>query len=208
MNNPLKALRNIPVTAVTIASLYPEIKDGIHKVMALEKSKQIIRLKRGLYVVNQQLTGNMISTELIANHLCSPSYVSMETALRHYGLIPEAVYLTRSMTLGRSRTFTNAYGTFEFRHASEKSFHIGITNGECDGAYFMIAMPEKALCDLIAETVGLNLRFLKETEEYLSDYLRFDMDALADFNLDILREYAKVGKKKESIKTIIKLLER
>lgn len=208
MNNPLKTLRNIPVTTVTIASLYPNIKNEKQKVLMLEKNKQIIRLKRGLYVVNPQLTGKMISTELIANHLCSPSYVSMETALRYYGLIPEAVYLTRSMTLKRSRTFTNAYGTFEFRHASEKSFHIGITNGECDGAYFMIAMPEKALCDLIAETVGLNLRFVGEAEEYLTEYLRFDTDALQDFNLDILREYAKVGKKKDSIKTIIKLLER
>ena len=30
------------------------------------------------------------------------SYVSMKTALRYYGLIPEAVYTTQSMTLKHS----------------------------------------------------------------------------------------------------------
>ncbi len=208
MTNVLKNLGNIPISSATIAGLYPDIVNGNNKVERLEKSREIIRLKRGWYIVNPEISGLVVSTELIANHLCSPSYVSMETALRHYGLIPEAVYSTRSMTIRKPNKFSNHYGDFEFRKINPQSFHIGITNEECDGAYFMIASPEKALCDLVAESRGVNLRYIKEAEEYLESYLRFDMDALASFNLNILKDYVKFGKKANSIQTIIKLIER
>ncbi len=207
MKNVLKSLGNIPISSSMIASLYPNIVNGNNKVERLERSQQIIRLKRGLYLVNPEISGLMVSTELIANHLCMPSYVSMETALRYYGLIPEAVYTVRSMTVRQSKKFSNHYGNFEFRAIAPESFHIGITNGVCDGAYFMIASPEKALCDLIAESRGVNLRYVKEAEEYLASYLRFDMEALGSFNLNILKEYIKSGKKAKSIQTIIKLID-
>ena len=42
--------------------------------------------------MQSEITGKILSTELIANHLYAPSYVSMSSALRYYGLIPETVY--------------------------------------------------------------------------------------------------------------------
>lgn len=57
----------------------------------LEAAGKIIRLKKGLYVVDPKVSRIALSTEIIANHLYAPSYVSMQTALRYYGLIPEAV---------------------------------------------------------------------------------------------------------------------
>ena len=54
----------------------------------LEMADEIIRLKRNLYVVNPEETGVKLSMGLMANHLLAPSYVSMSTALRYYGLIP------------------------------------------------------------------------------------------------------------------------
>ena len=82
MNNPLLQLGNIPVTASTLESLFPHIKGGNQKIRLLEKDKQIIRLKRGLYVCNTEITGKVLSTELVANHLYAPSYVSMEKAFQ------------------------------------------------------------------------------------------------------------------------------
>ena len=92
MNNPLRQLGNIPVTASVLESLFPHIKGGNQKLRLLERDKQIIRLKKGLYVCSPEITGKTLSTELIANHLYAPSYVSMSSALRYYGLIPEEVY--------------------------------------------------------------------------------------------------------------------
>ncbi len=59
---------------------------------------------------NPEITGKILSTELIANHLYAPSYVSMSSALRYYGLIPETVYTKQSMTLKHSRDFDTPFG--------------------------------------------------------------------------------------------------
>lgn len=89
MITKIEQFGNIPVSTETIASLYPDIKATRQKVRNLEHEKKIIRLKKGLYVVNPEISETVISTELIANALYAPSYVSMSTALRYYGLIPE-----------------------------------------------------------------------------------------------------------------------
>ena len=99
MKRELSEIGTIPVTTSIIESSYPELKSANKKVTWLEKQGFIIRLKRGLYVANPKHSGKTLSSELIANHLYTPSYISMSTALRYYGLIPEAVYVHQSMTV-------------------------------------------------------------------------------------------------------------
>jgi hypothetical protein len=65
----LSKFGNIPVSRFTIASLYHDIKGRNQKISELEKSNEIVRLKRGMYVANPEVSGKTISTELIANHL-------------------------------------------------------------------------------------------------------------------------------------------
>lgn len=113
MNRELKEIGVIPVTTSIIESFYPDLKSAEKKVVWLEKNGYIIRLKRGLYVVNPEYTGKRLSNELIANHLYAPSYVSMSTALRYYGLIPEAVYVNQSMTVKHSRSFQTPIGNYD-----------------------------------------------------------------------------------------------
>ena len=88
----------IPIDYTSLRSIYPVHKSLNDKISDLEKQGTIIRLKRGMYVLSPQVSKKHISTELIANHLYGPSYVSMESALRFYGLIPERVFNTVSMT--------------------------------------------------------------------------------------------------------------
>lgn len=206
MRNVLTDFGNIPVTSATIASMYPDIQQKNEKVRWLEKHDEIIRLKRGLYVVNPEITGKALSTELMANHIYAPSYVSMSTALRYYGLIPEAVYETQSMTVKHARNFDTSYGRFSYLFISRESFHIGVRSVNNGDFAFMIASPEKALCDLIANTSGLNLRYIKEAKRYLEEDIRFDMDGFKKLDPSVFEEYSTVGKKSDSIKTIIKLL--
>ena len=92
MNRHLSEIGIVPITTSIIESLYPELKSADKKVIWLEKKGFLIRLKRGLYVVNPEHSEKTLSNELIANHLYTPSYVSMSSALRYYELIPEAVY--------------------------------------------------------------------------------------------------------------------
>lgn len=207
MNPVLAKYGNIPVSAASLALEFPEIRKPGQKLGLLERDGEIIRLKRGLYVCSPKATGKPLSLELIANRLLTPSYVSTSTALRFYGLIPEAVYLTQSMTTKEAREYDTPLGRFEFTHIKKKAFNIGIRNIEENGYSFLIASPEKALCDLIAYTPSLLLRYRKEAIAYLEEDIRLDMEAFFKFNSKIFEQYiAASGKKSTSISTILKLL--
>lgn len=208
MNRELREIGVIPVTTSIIESFYPDLKSAEKKVVWLEKNGYIIRLKRGLYVVNPEYTGKRLSNELIANHLYAPSYVSMSTALRYYGLIPEAVYVNQSMTVKHSRSFQTPIGNYDYKCVSREAFAVGIRTERVADYAFLIASPEKALCDLIANSSKVNLRYMKDVENYLENDIRMDMDEFMKFDPSVIEEYIKVGKKADSIATLLKYLTR
>lgn len=110
------------------------------------------------------------------------------------------------MAVKHARNFDTPYGRFSYLFISRDSFHIGVRSINNGDYAFLMASPEKALCDLIANTAGLNLRYIKEARKYLDEDIRFDMDNFKKLDSSVFEEYAKVGKKGDSIKTIIKLL--
>ena len=169
---------------------------------------RILRLKRGLYVVSPAESGILLSLNLIANVLYGPSYVSKLTALREYGLIPEQVTVVESMTTHLTKSFQNDVSRFEYNHCAKDYYSIGITQREEEGVSFLIATPEKALCDYIITTPRLPLRFLKDTFVFLEEDMRMDMDAFMSLDVAIFRECAAVSKKPSAINNLIKILER
>lgn len=206
--NELAVLKNIPVNTAAIASLYSDVKSANRKVANLEKAGRIIRLKRGLYVVSPKESGILLSLNLIGNVIYGPSYVSMLSALREYGLIPERVDVVESMTTHLTVSFHNDAGRFEYHHCAKDYYSIGITQREEEGVTYLIATPEKALCDYIVTTPRLPLRFLTDTYVFLEEDLRLDMDAFMDMNVNIFRQCAAVGKKQQAINNLIKILTR
>jgi predicted transcriptional regulator of viral defense system len=206
VKRPLLALGNIPVKSSVIASLYPDIRMKNKKIASLESSGEIIRLKKGLFVVSPEESGKLLSVGLIANHIYNPSYVSMSSALRHYGLIPEMVYAVESMTIKHSVSFENKVGRFEYTHIDRETFSVGLCQIQEGDDVYVMASPEKALCDLIANTPQLNLRYIKEAREYLEEDIRMDMDAFQKMHREVFEAYIQVGKKAQSIQTVLKLL--
>ena len=208
MNRALSEIGSVPVTTSIIESLYPKLKSSDKKVVWLEKNGYIIRLKRGLYVVNPEHSGKTLSSELIANHLYEPSYISMSTALRYYGLIPEAVYVHQSMTVKHSRSFQTLIGSYDYKYISREAFPIGVRSIQKGDYAFLMASPEKALCDLIANSSKVNLRYMKDVETYLEQDIRMDMDEFYKMDAAVFKDYIKVGKKADSISTLLKFLRR
>lgn len=206
MITDLEHIGNIPVSTSAVASLFPEMKAGNQKVRNLEAAGQIIRLKKGLYVVSPKVSRVALSTELIANHLYAPSYVSKQTALRYYGLIPEAVFTTQSMTVKHSRNFETPVGRFEYQSIAREAFSIGITYINKQSYSFLIATPEKALCDMIANSPKVNLRYLKDVEIYLEEDIRMDIEDFRNMDVTFFEHYAQAGKKAKSVTTLIKYL--
>ena len=199
---------NVPIGISAFESVMPDYNFIQNKICSMEHNGQLIRLRRGLYVQPPSVTGKIISLELVANHIYSPSYVTGLYALRYYGLIPELVYTVTSATTGLSKKFVNKLGTFEYRRFTSDYYHIGVRIQDGDGFSFLIASPEKALCDLICMTSHLNLRYMRETMTYLEEDLRLDMDAFFGMDKSIFEQCAQVGAKKTMIETLIKLIER
>lgn len=208
ISHELEKLGNIPFNADVLKSMMTGIKAPEKKMSYLENQNSIIRLKRGMYVASPEKSRKEISTLLVANHIYGPSYVSCQTALRYWGLIPERVYSIQSMTIKRSRSFTNKIGQFDYIHVHEDYYHIGIRMINENGFSYMIASPEKALCDMIVTTPNLNLRYTQELIQYLEEDIRLDMDEFAKMDIKVFEACANVSKKQVTINNLIKLLKK
>ena len=203
----LKNLGVIPVNQNILYSLYDNLKFPENKLVDLERKGCIVKIRRGLYVVSKKVHNREISSELVANHLYGPSYVSFETALAHYGLIPERVYATRSVSMKMYKIYNTPLGQFEYLKMPAPYFQIGISQKMIDNSYcYLIASPEKALCDLVLCTNNLRLQSAKAMNEYLEEDLRFEMSALASFNVSIVEQCLKFDRKKTELTQLLKLL--
>lgn len=197
----LQKIGAVPFDLSVLQSIFPDCRHITDKARRLEEKGMIVRLKRGLYVANC----DNLSRELIANQLYGPSYVSMSWALRFHGLIPERVYLVQSVTTKHSRNFRNPLGNYHYQNCPEEYFPIGITMQGSGDIHFLIASPEKALCDYINYN-RVTLRFMKDVGAFLEEDLRIDTDILGDFNLDIIQRCAEKGRKSDSLFTLLKFL--
>jgi len=203
----LAQLGIVPVNVSVLRSFFSSYSFPNDKILLLEDQKKLIRLKKGLYIVAPDVSGELISVELIANHLYGPSYVSMESALRYYGLIPEKVYTIRSSTTNRSRKFMNIIGTFQYVSVYDDYYSVGINQVRVNNRItFLIASPEKALCDLIITTPHLNFQSAKALEIYLNEDLRLDMQTFSAFNPAIVSQCVETGKKRKALELLLKLL--
>lgn len=83
---------------------------------------------------------------LLANRIYMPSYVSLEMALSHYNLIPEAVYGITSVTSRKTNHFKTDFGEFIYRSVKPQLM-FGYTLISYSSQNFKLAEPEKAILD-------------------------------------------------------------
>jgi hypothetical protein len=122
-----------------------------------QKRGLVIRLKRGIYALNKRDRRVNFSRFFLANQLLWPSYVSMESALSYYGLIPEAVADVTSVSTKKTSRFTNTIGRFIYQRVKPDAFRGYRTYKDEAGLECLIAEPEKAVVDFLY----LNLRKFK-----------------------------------------------
>ena len=137
----------------------------------------------------------------IANVLKPHSYLSLQSALSWYGLIPEFVPVVTSVSTARPQSIETPLGKFEYRHIS-KDYFWGYQQLELsDKQAAFVARPEKALLDLVYLTPGGDKRdFLEELR----------LQNLETINREVLGEFVKRTRKPklkrafENIELIIK----
>ena len=161
------------------------------KISDLLRKRVVIRVKKGLYVLGDDYRSRPFSLKLLANLIYGPSYVSLDSALQHHGLIPEHVEAVTSVTTGRSRAFDTPVGRFTYRQIPLSAFHIGMSRvEETTGKAFLIANAEKALADKIFDERNIGAATPGRMLQYLLDNLRMDEAGLARLDPVLAREIA------------------
>ena len=148
-------------------------------------SGRLKQLRRGLYTLAPPYQKINAHPFLIANFLMPSSYVSMQSALAYYGLIPEYAARTWSVSTARPAQWD---GGFHFQHLSPHLFfgYQRVELAQQQSAF--VATPEKAILDLTHLTPNADD----------IDYLRqLRLQNLNQLNLEQLHEFARrAGKPK------------
>ncbi|MEK7640294.1 MAG: hypothetical protein AAB424_04110 [Patescibacteria group bacterium] len=108
------------------------------------RSGLFVKLRNGFYMVKDSLPDR----PFIAGKLYQPSCISLETALSHYGIIPEVVYATTSITTKAAREFTTPIGIFIYQQIKVPAF-TGYQLRVVDRHKVLMADAEKALADYL-----------------------------------------------------------
>lgn len=135
-----------------IVNIFPDISEGARKLLIHRAvdAKEILRLKRGLYILSHEYRKSSYHPFVIAAMLHAPSHISFETALSYHGLIPEAVYQVSSVTSSRSRDFNTPLGIFTFQRIPLHNPRAGVEIVKlADYSWAYIAKPLRAITDLI-----------------------------------------------------------
>ena len=190
MTDILKLIETPYIDAQALLGFLGTYRKPREYIMRLVKKGELIRLKKGFYLIADRVRQGSIPFEQVANLLYGPSYVSLEWALSFYGMIPERVQTITSMTLGRNKKYPTSVGNFAYYRLSSESYSIGVARKKAVDSLgeFLMATPEKALADLVYITCkGLSKNQLKQE---LLESKRIDQESLRGLDKNLLAEIA------------------
>ena len=167
------------VTEAEFARLFKiENQNTLNKTLQrLNKNGILIRVIKGKYVLASADYGDFE----LANFLVQPSYVSFESALSFYGVLPQFTYTLTSATIKRAKKIFFAK-EFEYNHLDRDLFWGFIKNKN-----FLIATPEKAFLD----TLYLSLKGLRKIDLDELDISMLDKKVLNEFLRKMNKPYLK-----------------
>ncbi|MFA5355132.1 MAG: hypothetical protein WC302_00115 [Candidatus Paceibacterota bacterium] len=193
-----RKLNNTGLRIFTVSefSKFLEIKSSTARAFLSRNSKKqnsyFLKIKKGLYIFAHNLPNKFE----IANKLYKPSYISFETALSFYGIIPENVYSIISATTKQTKSFSVQRSFFDYIKI-KKSLFFGYQPQKMRGVNVLMAEREKALLDYI---YLLSLR-----KKDLND--RVDLSKIDDNKLGYYVKYFKNNlRKNKSFINLIKII--
>lgn len=108
----------------------------------------VVKLRRGLYVLGEDLRRAEPHPYEVSNALVPASYVSLETVLSEMGLIPEGVFVTTAVTTGKQGVVKTPLGRYVYHHVKRSLFWGYEAREVAPGRSAFVALPEKALLDM------------------------------------------------------------
>ncbi len=116
------------------------------QLFRLVKKGLLHSLKRGVYCFDKTRVDELE----LAQQLYSPSYISLETALHYYGIIPDIPQGVTSVTTITTKKIATELGMYYYTKIKLPLF-FGFESviSPLSGGYFSIAKKEKALLDYL-----------------------------------------------------------
>lgn len=108
----------------------------------------LVRLRQDWYAFADLLRVPEFS-RYVAQKMYAPSYISLHFALAYYGIIPEAVTQITSVTSNRTAHYANAFGEYSYQTVKPQLFFGYEPIVLPQGYSYHLALPEKALLDLL-----------------------------------------------------------
>ncbi len=126
-----------------------------NRIQQLVKNGWLIRIKRGLYAINDLSSRGFLSVSpyVVAGHLVKESYVSFEAALNYRGMFDQFIQQFTSVSLKQYKVINLETTQYRYIKSQEKNF-IGWESIEIENMVAKIAYAEKALVDLIHFRTG------------------------------------------------------
>lgn len=203
----IKNYADAPISRHLILELLSDYQSPNDKISELLKNEELISIRRGLYIIGPKIDLPAPEAFLIANHLRGPSYVSLESALSYWNMIPERTYEISSVSIKTSKIYKTPVGRFSYKQLKTPYYSYGIQHVQISPKQSMlIASPEKALCDKIVLTPKINLRSIKQTQEFLLEDLRLDSEILNSLDLQLMESWIANAPKRDSLNMLIKTL--
>ncbi len=155
------------------------------------KAGELVQLRRGLFVDDPS-----VSVRVPAPVIYGPSYISFQYALAFAGLIPErvAVVTSASYNKNKDKVFHTPLGDYRYLYLPATVYPYGITRMEENGMSYLMASPEKALCDSVYKISGVSSAV--EMDRLLREDWRMDMDAVAGLDTDFIAWIAPMYRRK------------
>jgi predicted transcriptional regulator of viral defense system len=135
-----------------VCNLFPHASPGARKLLVHRAvgAGEVSRIKPGLYCLAEAYRRSHLHPFVGAALLRSPSHVSLESALSHHGLIPEAIGQVSSVTIRRSREFHTPLGIFTFSRVPSVDPRAGVDATKVDElGWAFVASPLRSTADLI-----------------------------------------------------------
>ncbi len=193
----------LPLNRQVIHSALKAYRRPYDKISELLRQGILIAVKNGLYVPGPKADIQGPEPFTLSNHLYGPSYVSLESALSWWGLIPEQVYGVTAVCLGTSKRMNTALGRFSYQHLPLPYYSFGINRLALSRKQqVLIASPEKALCDTVICSSGVQFRSKAEAYLFLTEDLRIAEGSLKQLNTEGIRSWIPDSPKKKTLEIL------
>ncbi len=179
---------------------YKDYSNPLDKIKRDCDNNLLFRINRGIYEDNRNVDPFFLSQVIL-----SPSYISFESALSYYGLIPERVYAVTSASLNerKNKSYTNVFARYTYSDIPERVFPYGLTLLKDDDYVARLASKEKAICDSLYK--WRMVKSVKQLKILLFIDKRVDEEEFSKCDMDILLKLAPLYKT-NNLNLLVKLI--